>query len=310
VSTAKHEGPADTQGSASSRTRRLLRVARDVKREIFSDHVLMVASGLAFHAMLAVLPTLAGITVIWQMVGDPALLDRALNTTEGLFPTSALALAREFTTSVPDGLGLGVGLLLNLAFILWTAQRSASGLISALNIVFDERETRSRVHRTLAALGIALGGMTFMLVALGALAVIPLVSSQFPGIGIGSVAYLRWPLLGLAFFGGVGLLFSFGPSRKTARWKPLTWGTLTATLLWMLISIGFNVYLGLAGSFGTLYGSISSVVIALLWFYLSALAVLIGAEVDATLADGGERLSDSSLKRDLRRRESSAEEER
>ena len=172
--------------------------------------------------------------------------------------------------------------------MLWTAQRSASGLISALNIVFDEQEKRSRTRRALAGLGIAVGGVGFLLVSLAALALTPIVASKLQSVGFANLAYLRWPLLGLAFFAAVGLLFSFGPSRERARWRPVSWGTPAATALWMLISFGLSVYVSHAGSFGRLYGSISSVIVALLWFYLSALAVLTGAEIDATLQQARE----------------------
>jgi membrane protein len=277
--------------------------ARTLKSEVFSDHVLMVASGLAFHAMLAVLPTLAAIAAVWQLVGDQDTLGRALDAITGFLPPEAVGLAREFITSVPGGLGLGLGLALNLIFILWTGQRAASGIISALNIVFDEKEKRSRMRRALAAFGIALGGIVFILAAFGALALVPILNVLLPGTGLDQLGYLRWPLLGLAFLLGVGTLFSFGPSRDLAKWRPFTWGSLTATALWMLVSLGFSLYVGSAGSFGQLYGSISSVVVALLWFYLTALAVLTGAEIDAMLHTGCEHHERNSLKDELRSRE-------
>jgi membrane protein len=293
----------DTFESEEEEGRSLLRFVLAIKREIFSDHILMVASGLAFHAMLAVLPTLAAIAAVWQMVADPAVLDRALKAAEGLVPPAAADLASEFVTSVPEGFGLGLGLLLNIVFVLWTAQRSASGLISALNIVFDETEKRGRIRRILAGLGIAIGGVGFLLVSLAALAVLPVLAPRFESAGIESLSYLRWPLLGLAFFGGVGLLFSFGPSRRTAKWRPFTWGTFAATGLWLLISFGLNLYVTYAGSFGQLYGSISSVIVALLWFYLSALAVLTGAEIDVTLQQQKGDRPRNRLRQELRKHE-------
>jgi membrane protein len=275
-------------------------VASEVKREIFSDHVLMVASGLAFHAMLAVLPVIAAIAAVWQIVADPAILEQALEQATGLLPPAMVELARNFITSVPDGFGLGVGLVLNLAFVLWTAQRSASGLISALNIAFDAKETRSRWRRALAGLGIAVGGVGYLLVSLATLALMPLLAPRMDATLLQQFAFLRWPLLGLAFFVGVGLLFSFGPCRKDPKWRPFTWGALAATLSWLLISFGLTVYVEYAGSFGQLYGSISSVVVALLWFYLSALSVLMGAEIDAALRQGKEGRRRSALKDQLR----------
>lgn len=233
-------------------------------------------------------------------MADPQVLERALDTIAGLLPPEAVGLARQFVTSVPQGLGLGLGLALNLIFILWTAQRAASGIISALNIVFDETEKRGRLRRAIAAFGIAVGGIVFILVALMALALVPLLTSLLPNSGLGSLGYLRWPLLGAAFLIGVGTLFSFGPSRDRPHWRPVTWGSITATALWLVVSLGFNLYVGHAGSFGQLYGSLSAVIVALLWFYLTALAVLTGAEVDANLRDPDGRRGRSRLKDDLR----------
>ncbi len=282
---------------------KLAGTARDLKSEVFSDHVLMVASGLAFHAMLAVLPTLAAVAAVWQLVADPQVLERGLDTMTGLLPPEAVGLARQFVTSVAQGLGLGLGLALNLILILWTAQRAASGIISALNIVFDETEKRSRIRRALAAFGIAVGGIVFILVALMALALVPLLTAALPDSGLGHVGYLRWPLLGAAFLVGVGTLFSFGPSRDRRYWRPVTWGSITATILWMIVSLGFSLYVSHAGSFGQFYGSLGSVIVALLWFYLTALAVLTGAEVDANLQHSDGHRGRSRLKDDLRRHE-------
>ena len=291
-------------GSDVRRWGKLLGVARDLKSEVFSDHVLMVASGLAFHAMLAVLPTLAAIAAVWQLVADPQMLENALDTLTSLLPPEAVGLARQFITSVPQGLGLGLGLALNLIFILWTAQRAASGIISALNIVFDKTEKRSRVRRALAAFGIAVGGILFILVALMALALVPLLTAVLPNSGLGRLGYLRWPLLGAVFLVGVGTLFSFGPSRDRSQWRPVTWGSVTATALWLIVSIGFSLYVSHAGSFGQLYGSLSAVIVALLWFYLTALAVLTGAEVDANLQGLDGHRGRSRLKDHLRSHES------
>lgn len=278
-------------------------VAAEVRREIFSDHVLMVASGLAFHAMLAVLPVLAAIAAVWQLVSDPAILEKALEQTKGLLPSTVVELTGSFVTSVPEGFGLGVGLLLNLVFVLWTAQRSASGLISALNIAFDTKETRGRWGRAFAGLGIALGGVAYLLVSLGTLAVFPFLVGRMDAAPLQQLAFLRWPLLGLTFFAGVGLLFSFGPCRKNPRWHPFTWGALAATLSWLLISFGLTIYVEHAGSFGRLYGSISSVIVALLWFYLSALSLLAGAEIDAALEQRKTGRHRSRLKEGLREKE-------
>jgi membrane protein len=252
-----------------------------LKTEVFSDHLLMAAAGLAFHAIVAVLPALAAVAAIFQLLGDSAILERGLNAARGFLPSAAVELAREFITSVPNDLGIGIGLIVNLGIILWTAQRAADGLISALNMAFDVKEERDRLQRALAALAVAIGGFGFMLFSLAALTAGLVVDTWLTDTPLRHLAYLRWPVLGLALLLGLGILYSFGPNRRLERWQPITWGSAIATILWMLVSFGFSLYVKHAGSFGQLYGSLSSVVVVLLWFYFSAFTVLFGAEVDA-----------------------------
>lgn len=254
-----------------------------LKREIIIDHVLIVASGLAFHAVLAVLPALAAIAAIWQLLAGPELLKRALESGDGLLPQGALDLAQEFTTSVAEGFGPGLNLLFACMLILWTSQRSASGLITALNIVFDRSERRPLLRRALVALGIACGGMIFLFLSLAALAIFPMLGPVVADNTSAWIVLFRWPLLAIGFWLAVGLLFSYAPHWAKPHWRPFSWGSITATVLWLCASWALSTYVSHAGAFGRFYGSISAVIVLLLWFYVSALAVLTGAELDALL---------------------------
>ena len=261
--------------------------------------MLMVASGLAFHGVLAVLPIVASIGAVWTVLGGQGLLDAALHPLGEVLPGDAFELARNFLTNVPDRYGLGAGLAVNLLIVLWTSWRSSNGLITALNIMFDEREERPRIRRGVIAFLIAAGGILFLIFALIVLALPVLVPQAAAAVGVA-----RWPVLAAVFCLGLMVLFRYAPSRTAPLWTPLFAGALTSTLLWIGGSVALTVYIGTVGSFDTLYGSISSVVVTLIWFFASALTVLTGAEIDAILQEraGGRRRS-RGLRQELRKRE-------
>src|SRR5690606_9705218 len=130
--------------------------------------------------------------------------------------------------------------------------------------------------------------LTFTLVLLGILAVaivvflpplignLPLPAFAGKAIGIG-----MWLLLLLIGIFGITLLYRFGPSRLQPKWKWLTWGSVTATILWLIASALFSFYVANFGSYNKTYGSLGAIVILMLWFWVSAFVVLLGAELDA-----------------------------
>lgn len=280
-----------------------LDMARRLKEEVFSDHLLMIASGMAFHGIFGVLPALAGVAVLWGLILGFDTLEGSIEASRAFLPGDAADLAREFVTSVPEGLGWGFGLALNLAIIVWSAQRAASGLITALNIVHDETEKRSRLHRAGVALAIACGGMVFLLLALALLALPPLLDPD--GDPAWVLGLVRWPALAVLFILGIGVVFIVGPSRARPNWRWVIRGAAASTALWVAASYGLSVYVAHAQSFGRFYGSLGAAVVLLLWFYVSALAILIGAEINALMEERTSGHRRDGLKRALRQRERS-----
>nr|WP_255617082.1 YihY/virulence factor BrkB family protein [Aurantimonas sp. VKM B-3413] len=259
----------------------------------------MVASGLAFHGVVALLPVLASIAVVWTVLGGLDVLRSALDALDGVLPGDTLELARNFVSQAPSRLGLGLGLALNLVVVAWTAWRSASGLITALNIMADVREKRSRVKRGIISFGVAFVGTVVLVFALAILAA-PVILPGYPIL----VGDLRWPILAVSFFAALAILFRVGPSREAPRWLPLLGGAAIGTLLWLAVSYGLTVYVSTAGSYGQLYGPVSSVVLTLIWFYVSALTILTGAELDAIFQDRvNGKPRERTLQRELRERE-------
>jgi membrane protein len=149
-------------------------------------------------------------------------------------------------------------------------------LIDALNAAYDEVEGRSFVKVRALSLAFTLGAIAFVLFAVGVIAVVP-------AIAPGPVALLRWPLLGVAFVAALAVLYRYAPSRDEPEWHWTTPGALLATTLWLLGSGGFSIYVANFASYNETYGSLGGVVVVMLWLFLTAAVVLLGAELDAEL---------------------------
>jgi membrane protein len=277
---------------------------REFIDEVLSDHMQTAAAALAFHAMFGVLPALAAAAALWGMVGGlEALRAPVMEGAERLLvDDAAVALLVEFVTAVPEGFGLGLGLILNLMVALWAAQRAASGLLTALNIVYDEAEQRSWWWREVVAIALALSILALLIVALALVALPALLAGPVDAEFLQVLNIVRWPALVLLFALAVGALYTYAPSRRRPQAHWASWGTLAATLLWILASAGLSFYVSHARGFGVFYGSLGGAVVLMLWFYLTALAVLAGAEVNALRQERAEGREDA-VKRTLRERE-------
>jgi membrane protein len=279
----------------------LLEVVRAVLEEIPSDHVLMVAAGLAYHAVFGLLPALAAAAALWGRLGGFGALKRSMESSQGLLPPGAVQLLGQFVTGVPEGFGTGGALLLNLGIVVLTSQRAASGLLTALNIAYDVAERRGRLRRAAVTVVIGLCGIALLFAALALMALPPWLAPHLPSPIVEGLLWLRWPALALAFTLGLGLLFRYAPSRDRLCWGCIIRAAAAATALWIVASAGVSLYAAHVASFGRFYGSLGSVAVVLLWFYASALAVLAGAEIDAALTARAHGRPRSRLKSELRR---------
>jgi membrane protein len=282
-------------------------VWHDVVSEVLSDHATMTAGALAFYGLLGLIPVLVAMSVGYALFADPAMVQHAIDELRGFLPEAAADVLAQTLTGSEARLGLGMGLIVSIGIVVWTAQWAASGLISALNIAFDATQLRGFWRRQVAALAIALGGIVMLGVALLVVALLPVARGIF-GIELPQsfLVSIRWPLLALLTMLGLSALYCYGPSRPLHRWKWLSWGAVLATVLWVGISVAFSLYLSHAGSFDQLYGPVGGVVIFVTWLYLSALIILTGAEFDAALESRREGRGEGRAKHILREYERGA----
>jgi membrane protein len=234
---------------------------------------------------LSLFPAIIAAVLTWGLVADPAQMrDQARNVATAL-PSSARDLLMKQVNSLIDkpSQSLGIGLVISLALALWSASGGIGNLISAVNLTYDENETRGFVKRKALALGLTLAMIVGGLLALGLVAVAPAV---FDAIGLPTwtrvlVEVGRWLLLLALVAVGLAVIYRVAPDREAPQFKWVSTGAVVATVIWLVASLAFSVYVDNFSSYGKTYGSLAAVVILLLWLWISFYVILLGAEINA-----------------------------
>jgi membrane protein len=253
--------------------------------EISDANLFLVAGGVTYAILLALFPGLAALVSIYGLVLNPEQVEKQVSALSGVLPEqSRQLLADELHQLIStSGGALGFSAAFGLLLALWSASRGMSGLITALNIAYEEKERRGFFKLNLLAVGLTVAMMLGGVVIIALIAVLP-ATVQF--IGLGSVTkwlllVLEWPLLVGVVMLGLAILYRYAPDRDKPQWRWVSPGAIAATTLWIIASIGFTVYVANFNSYDKTYGSLGGAIILLTWLYLSALVVLFGAVINA-----------------------------
>ena len=244
----------------------------------------LIAAGVAFYAFLAIFPGAAAIIAIWGILFDPAVIRDEIALLNGVLPPDAFALISEqldALLAVEPG-SLGVATLLSILFALWSARAGVAALIRGLNAIHHLPNRSGHWHQLRAIM------LTFVMVGLVLSVLImavalPLIVGYLPmdQYAVRALANFNLALGIAAAVLAVGMGYRLGPNYGPKRPPLLSWGLLVAVVLWVLTTRGFMLYLANFPSYNRIYGSIGAVVALLMWLYVSAYAVLLGAAVDA-----------------------------
>lgn len=258
-----------------------------VKEQIGSDNISIVAAGVAFYFFLAVFPGLAALASLYGLVADPADVERMADVAAPVIPQDALAVIQEQIHALVSSSSqtLSITLIISVMLALWSATAGTKALMTALDIAYDEEEKRGFFRFTWTAIWLTLAGIIFAILSLALIAAVPplLEWITLPKTLDLIINWARWPLLAIAVVVVLAVLYRFGPSRESAQWQWLSWGAAVGTALWIIGSIAFSLYVSNFGDYNKTYGAFAGVVILLLWFYLAAFIVLLGAEFNAEL---------------------------
>ena len=257
-------------------------------REALSDHVTDIAASLSYYAFLAIPAVLLVAVGVFSQTAGPETIESMLDRLDGVVPAEALTLIDDSLTRVTENGSTGVALIVvGFLLALWTASSAMNALIRGLNRVYNREETRSYARKRLTALGMLAClflafALVFVLLILG-----PLLS-EWAGDALeieGFLSWLwwilEWPILLLGLLGAFAAVLYLGPNVAHPRWRFLTPGAVAAVVIWLGASGIFAFYVNSFGSYNKAWGSLAAVIIMLTWLWLSALALLLGAELNA-----------------------------
>ena len=262
-------------------------VIRRTLIEMLTDRVALVAAGCAFYATLALFPAISMLISVYGLAFDRQTVLPQLAVLRDLLPPAAYDLIAERITTLvarPPGT-LGWSLLFSIAITFWSSASGAKSLIGAINLAYEERERRSFLHYQVLAFTITLCAILGTALGLGLLVALPALLAVF-GFATHQQVLIRtgsFLLLILAVGAGLALLYRYAPDRRAPRWQWVTPGSLLATALWVAASVLFSWYVGRFSTYDAMYGPLGTGIAFMMWFYVTAYAVLLGAELNAEL---------------------------
>ena len=250
-----------------------------------ADNMPIIGAGVAFFAFLALFPALIATISLYGLVASPETVARQIQSLSDQLPAEAQTLLSEQLNNIVDNSGgaLTVSLIISIAAALWSAAGGTGNLITAVNLAYDEVETRGFVKRKLLALGLTLGAIVFVLLTIALIAVVPRVLEALPLGVVGTILaqVLRWVLLLGVMAGALSVLYRVAPDRDAPKFRWVSLGSIVVTVLWALVSLLFSLYVNNFGSYDKTYGAIAGVIVLMLWLQLTVFLVLLGAEINS-----------------------------
>ncbi|WP_445621006.1 YihY/virulence factor BrkB family protein [Kushneria sp. Sum13] len=258
-----------------------------VKRQVEANHATLIAASIAFYAFLGIFPAIAAFISIWGLAFDPQQVQGQIEMLSSVLPEDAASIIRQQALSVNNSAGTGMSItaVAGLVFTVYSASKGMKGLMAGLNIIYGEKEERGLIKLTLMTWVLTGAMMLMTILTLGTIAVLPPLIAWLPfGETLTTLlTYIRWPILLMLVISAITVLYRYGPDRAPSRVRWVSVGSVTATLLWALGSIGFSIYVRNFSNYNQTYGTIGAVMVLLLWFWLSAFIVLLGAALNCEL---------------------------
>jgi membrane protein len=269
-------------------------VARDWKailwrtfQQIDEDRLLATAAGVVFYGLLAIFPAVTALVSSYGLFADPSTISKNLQTLAVMLPDGTFAIVQDQIARVlAKGTStLGVTFIFGLLMAIWSANAGMKAIFDALNVVYEEHETRSFIRLNLTSLAFTVAGLASILLMVVGVVAVPLALQRL-GLderGEWIVSLGRWPALLLFLLTALAVLYRFGPSRTNARFQWITPGAVAATLLWLAGSALLSWYLSNFANYSATYGSLGAAIGLMTWMWMSAIIVLCGAELNSEI---------------------------
>jgi membrane protein len=256
-------------------------------QQIGEDRLLAVAAGVVFYGLLALFPAITALVSLYGLFANASAINVHLSSISGIFPSSAIDIVHEKIvqlTSKSDT-KLGFGFIAGVGLALWSANAGMKSIMDALNVVYEEKEKRGFIKLDLVSLTFTFAAIASLLLALGAVVALPLLLNQ---LGLSSITdvlfrFARWPLLFALVIIGLALIYRFGPSRREARWRWLTVGSVFAAAAWLGSSALLSWYLANYAHYDATYGSLGASIGLMMWMWVSSIVILFGAQLNSEI---------------------------
>ncbi|QAU50433.1 YihY/virulence factor BrkB family protein [Bradyrhizobium guangzhouense] len=256
-------------------------------QRIDDDRLLATAGGVVFFGLLAIFPAVTALVSSYGLFADPSTISGNLQTLATMLPEGSFQIVADQVARVVSkgNTALGATFLFGLVLAIWSANAGVKSIFDALNVAYEEREKRGFVKLNLISLSFTVGGILALLLMVAAVVAFPLALDHL-GLAPESkliVALARWPLLLVILLAALAVLYRFAPSRDAPRWQWLSIGAVTAALLWIAGSALLSWYLSAFANYSATYGSLGAAIGLMTWMWMSAIAIMFGAELNSEI---------------------------
>lgn len=262
-------------------------IALRVKDRLTKDHVSIVSAGIAFYFFLAIFPAIAAALSIYGLLMEPAEIEQQIGQLANILPEQAHQMIGNILEkqSEKSQSSLGWSLVLSILISLWSVNKGSKAVFEGVNITYNVKDERDFFKLTAVTLLFTIGGIIIGFIAIAMVVAFPALIDK---IGLPStletiIQFLRWPILALIVMFALAAVYKVAPNRKRPEFKWISWGAFIATALWLGGSLLFSLYVNNFNRFDETYGSFAAVIILILWFFLTAFIILLGAEINSEM---------------------------
>jgi membrane protein len=285
----EHEEPRLADPSPRDLSRRdYVAIVKRALKQANDDHVTNLAAALAYYAFLAIPATLLLAAGLFGLIAGPHAVTTVIDKLQGIIPSEASNLLEGGLRRLTENQGTSITLVaVGGVLALWSLSGAMQNVMWALNVAYDREETRGFIRRRIVAAAMAVFALMASALALGLLVLGPHLS-RWIGDALDAKTPVeivwwaaQWPILICGLLLAFAVIYYLGPNIQHPKWQFLSLGSVFAVVVWLLASGAFAFYASRFGSYNKTWGSLSAVVVMLTWLWLSSVALLLGAEINA-----------------------------
>ncbi|SJZ68373.1 YihY/virulence factor BrkB family protein [Consotaella salsifontis] len=255
--------------------------------EVSDDRIMLVAAGVTYYILLAFVPGLSAFISIYGLFLDPSTVTGHLSMLQGIIPGGAMDILQEQLTRLAErgNTSLSLTLLISLGLALWSANAGMKALFEAMNVAYDEKESRGFIKLTAVSLLFTLGAMAMIMAIIVVVIGLPAVFA-FIGLGTGTewlIQILSYAALFVLLSLAIAALYRWAPNRSQAKWRWITPGGALGLIGTLIISVLFTWYTSNFGSYDATYGSLGAIIGFMTWMWISLVLLILGGELNSEL---------------------------